>query len=294
MRSILQRTTTKLLLKYAPPEMIVLLKSFNAHQKSKNGPPFPHKNIFVTDSVPRGRVLVLAPHPDDEAIGMGGALSKHVEKKARITVLYMTNGGGGGTSNGELIEIRRKEAETLGEKFHIEQIFWDNEDTCLTNDSQTVSALINVLENVQPDVVYLPSFFDHHFDHFSANQILVDAVRKMPSMQMTILGYEVWDNMPFPNYILNISSGFEKKAEILSYYKTPLKATDFIKLCKYRDAVHYTLYVDSGRRETQGYAEAFYCFDCETYQALYEHYLHSLQQNHSLLPSHVDAQEQMV
>ena len=99
----------KLLLKYATPEVLVLLRSGVARYKSKNDQPFPHKNIHISDSAPDGKVLVLSPHPDDEAIGMGGALSMHLENKDPVTVLYMTNGKGAGVSNGELIDIRRKE-----------------------------------------------------------------------------------------------------------------------------------------------------------------------------------------
>ena len=286
MLSIFKKATRKLLLKYAPPEVIVLLKSTIAQYKSKNGRPFPHKNIYITDSAPGGKVLVLSPHPDDEAIGMGGALSMHLENQDTVTVLYMTNGRGAGGSNGELIDIRRKEAESVGEEYCIKQIFWDFEDTCLTNDTATISAMIKVLDEIKPTVIYVPSFFDHHFDHFSANKILVDALKKT-SGKLTIMGYEVWDNMPFPNFILNISDHFEKKTGILSHYTTPLKATDFIKLCQHRDALHYTLYVDSARKEIDGYAEAFYRLDSETYRAIYNDYLYALEENGSSLPANV-------
>ncbi len=241
---------------------------------------------MVTDSIPCGEVLVLSPHPDDEAIGMGGALSMHLENKDPVTVLYMTNGRGAGVSNGELIDIRRKEAESLIEKYSIKQIFWDFEDTRLANDNVAVSAMVKVLEEVKPKIVYVPSFFDHHFDHFSANKILVDALKKS-TMKLSVMGYEVWDNMPFPNFVLNISNHFDKKADILSHYTTPLKATDFTKLCRYRDALHYTLHINSTLREEDGYAEAFYRFDSETYQTLYSDYLLGLRRHGSSLPENV-------
>ena len=292
MLPIIKNATRKLLLKYATPEVIVLLKSTIAQYKSKTGKPFPHKNIYITDSVPREKVLVLSPHPDDEAIGMGGALSMHLENQDPVTVLYMTNGRGAGSANGELIDIRRKEAESMAKEYRIKQIFWDFEDTCLTNDNTTVSAMTKVLEKIKPTMIYVPSFFDHHFDHFSANKILVDTLKKT-SVNLTIMGYEVWDNMPFPNFILNISNHFEKKRGILSHYTTPLKATDFIKLCQYRDALHYTLYVDSTRKEIDGYAEAFYRLDSETYQAIYNDYLSALQENGSSLPANVVEHSEM-
>src|SRR5262245_2441565 len=38
------------------------------------------------------RVLVLAPHPDDEVIGCGGTLYKHTRAGHAVTVVYMTDG----------------------------------------------------------------------------------------------------------------------------------------------------------------------------------------------------------
>ena len=37
-------------------------------------------------------VLILSPHPDDEAIGMGGTLCKHLDNGSDVTVLYLTDG----------------------------------------------------------------------------------------------------------------------------------------------------------------------------------------------------------
>jgi len=42
------------------------------------------------------RVLVLSPHPDDESIGCGGTLNKHVESGDDIFVLFLTSGEKGG------------------------------------------------------------------------------------------------------------------------------------------------------------------------------------------------------
>jgi len=44
--------------------------------------------------VPEGPVLVIAPHNDDEVLGAGGALQRHMRRGERITVALLTNGDG--------------------------------------------------------------------------------------------------------------------------------------------------------------------------------------------------------
>src|SRR5262245_23863247 len=62
------------------------------------------------------RVLVVAPHADDEALGCGGTLAKHHIAGDRITVVFMTDGGkgeemAGGVTGQALVELREQEAQ---------------------------------------------------------------------------------------------------------------------------------------------------------------------------------------
>jgi len=273
----------RLILRYAPPKIKAFIRLL--HSKGR----YFSKNNVVVNTLPVGRVLIIAPHPDDEAVGMGGTLSIHLGNQSKVTTLYMTDGRHEtpslGISKAEMIDIRRKEAESIGERYHINQIFWKIEDNCLTNDKETISDMSKVLEDVQPEIIYLPSFFDHHYDHFAANKILIDSLKEMSATGITLIGYEVWNNNPFPNYIVDITPYFEKKKEILNHYRTPLKGMDYVKLCRYRNALHYALYINSKR---DGYAEAFDRLDFETYQELYNDYLYALRKFGSNLPTHID------
>jgi len=287
-RNIVRKSVLKAANHYAPPEVMIALKYF----RGKGGPVFAKRNIYVADTLPVGPVLVLSPHPDDEAIGMGGTLSRYLAKGSNVTVLYMTDGGGIGDSRSELIVTRRQEAQAVGRTCGIHQIFWDREDTRLAKNFQTVTDMVKVVRNIRPSAVYLPAFSDHHFDHFAANQIFVDALKELSPMSITVFGYEVWDNIPYPNYIIDISEYFERKREILQHYSTPLQATDFIKLVKYRGAVHYMLHIDSRLAEARnGYAEVFCRFDSETYQRLFTDYVQLLKEHRSPMMAHIERVE---
>jgi len=244
---------------------------------------FPLKNLTVVSAAPPGTVLVLAPHPDDEVIGPGGALYLHLKNEDPVTVLYLTDGRGGIASDTDLVAIRRREAKAIGKEHGLNQIFWDIPDTTLTSNSGTVAALKQVLKKIRPDFIYLPSFFDRQHDHFAANQLLADTLRDLEDSAVTILGYEIWDNISYPNYIVDISDIFEMKASMMRQYETPMRSTDFVALFRHRNALHYSLFVNSAYREPEGYAEAFCRLDARQYVTLFNKYVETLKETHNPL-----------
>ena len=271
--------------RYAPPEVATAIRFL----RSSGTPAFPKRNRVVERDVPSTDVLVLSPHPDDEAIGMGGCLVKHVENGSRVTVLYLTDGAGVGdeASRRELRAVRRAESEALGESLGLRQVFWDRPDTGLTNDQATVAAMVEILSDVRPELVYLPAIFDQHYDHFTANQVFADALGRT-DLAPTVCGYEVWDVIPFPNLYVDVSAQEEAKERALGHYATPLRTTDFPKLCRYRASVHYTLHVDSRiELADKGFAEAFLRFDGATYCELLAAYVRALRADGAELPSHL-------
>lgn len=276
----MRRLARKAVYRFAPPEMIAALE-YRRTVLSKRPGAFPARNMVVVDEAPTGSVLIMAPHPDDEVIGPGGTLALHLKKKDPVTVLYLTDGRGGILSDKTLVPIRRQEAKTIGEAYDFNQIFWDIPDTHLNSDPETVGRLEKVLVEIRPNFIYLTSFFDRQHDHFAANHLLADTLRRMGNTAVAIFGYEVWDNISYPNYIVDISDSFEDKATMMRRYKTPMAATDFVELFRHRNALHYSLFVDSRRRETEGYAEAFYRLDGAQFTTLFDTYAETLQALHS-------------
>lgn len=247
---------------------------------------FSPAEIQVLHQLPRQRVFVLAPHPDDEVIGAGGMLAHSLDNASQTTVVYMTDGGGLAEDREALILRRRNEAEALSKRFPIDQVFWDHPDTGL-DPSAASGGLIDLLEELRPDVIYLPSFFEHHYDHYAANALLCGALAKL-DLVPSIAGYEVWDNLPSPTVVVDISQQIDRKREMMRFYETPMEITDFVQLIENRGALHYLLHVDSRRRSPVGYAEAFYQYDCKTYQRQFEHWDALLREQNSPMTTHLD------
>jgi LmbE family N-acetylglucosaminyl deacetylase len=145
-----------------------------------------------------------------------------------------------------------------------------------------------LLRELDPELLYAPSIFDHHYDHFATNQVLVDALGRVPGCRPPVAGYEVWDNVPFANYVVDVSEHARAKEELLGHYATPLSFTDFARLCRYRNSVHYTLHVDSRlERAGKGFAEAFLRYDADLYGDLFGALVAALREDGSDLPTHL-------
>ncbi len=254
---------------------------------SRQSPAFAPTEVQVLRELPKERVLILAPHPDDEVIGMGGCLAHYLDNGSEVTVLYLTDGGGLQDDRQGLVRRRRKEAETVAERFPMRQIFWTRPDTRLAPDEAAAKDLRGVLEQCRPDTVYLPSFFEHHYDHYAANAVLHRALLSGKA-RGTVAGYEVWDNLPFPNLVVDVSAAIDRKQEMMELYKTPMATTDFVELIRHRAALHYLLLVDSRRRTPAGHAEAFYRLDARTFVNRFGEWDAILRARGSALTSHLD------
>ena len=77
------------------------------------------------------QVLVISPHPDDEAIGCGGSIASHVSHGAKVYVIFLTSGenGGHGLSETETVRIREIEAQNAGKILKLAGLeFWNEPD----------------------------------------------------------------------------------------------------------------------------------------------------------------------
>ena len=199
------------------------------------------------------RVLVLSPHPDDEAIGCGGTILLHKQAGTKVTVVYMTDGRWGGENwhSEDLPEdeqIRRKEqftcmrkteARQCGQILNIDkQIFLDIEDGRVIPTKEVVNNLCEILENENPEVIYVPFLMESHPDHLQTARILEHCLAKQcVSSQVLIRGYEVWHPL-IANRVADIGSVEKLKREAMAAYQSQIKERDYISyimgLNKYR------------------------------------------------------------
>ncbi|MBC7088157.1 MAG: PIG-L family deacetylase [Tissierellales bacterium] len=176
------------------------------------------------------KVIVFAPHVDDETIGLGGTLLKYKEKGEEIYVVYMTDGSGATTDldEEELIKQRKNEAENLKEIYNIKEIFFlDYKDSALDyNDENLIDNIKLIVKDIKPTIIYIPFLIDSHVDHFNTSISVLNALYDMDNeyvSNLKIICYQI--NSPImPNLITNITAltkeQFEKKKKIYRVFSS--------------------------------------------------------------------------
>lgn len=208
--------------------------------------------------VPRGRVLCFAPHPDDEAIGPGGALALHARQGDPVRVIVATDGNSGDPERRHdpvtYAALRRSESTAGLRALGITDVgFWgfpDNQHFSATDLALATRMAADALRAHAPDVVYLPWECEGHGDHHVLHLAVVQALEDS-GFRGRAFGYEVWNAM-VPDVVLDITSVVEQKRAAMKCHASQLAYVDYehviLGLNAYRSLVH-----GKGR----GWAEAF-------------------------------------
>ncbi|MFZ5862287.1 MAG: PIG-L deacetylase family protein [Nitrospirota bacterium] len=228
------------------------------------------------DRLPGTRVLVLAPHMDDETLGCGGSLHRHVLAGEAVTVAYMTDGRKGDpalnasdvpTAERErredaLAASRRDEARRSAAILGVGDLrFLGNRDQELRVSPQTRRQVRELLEELAPDLVYLPFPTDHHPDHQATNRIFLAALSATRRIEPPLCaGYEVWAPLD-PNCLVDITAIAQVKQRALAEFASQMAVIDYgrciMGLHAYRSITHL---------QGRGFAEAFVLLPAAEYR----------------------------
>jgi LmbE family N-acetylglucosaminyl deacetylase/glycosyltransferase involved in cell wall biosynthesis len=172
------------------------------------------------------RVLVLAPHPDDETIGCGGSLSFHVDSGDPVKVVFLTNGAKGDTSGetekGRYVALRRGEAKNACDILGLTDLeFWPYEDRSLAGSRGALPRMMDLLKRYRPELVYAPSPLEFHPDHRAACFLLCDAMSGT-HFHFEVAFYELGQPVCV-NTLVDITPVLDRKNRAISCYQSQLK-----------------------------------------------------------------------
>jgi len=182
------------------------------------------------------KVLVVAPHPDDETLGSGGTLLKHKSKGDQIHWLILTGITEDRAWKNEQVEKRRLEIEKVTNAYAFNSVHKLNFPTTTLESipmKELVENISSVMEKVQPNVVYLNHHKDIHTDHQIGFKAVMSSSKNFrhPYIER-ILMYETLSETEFagslpgnefqPNVFSDITNYFEEKCKIMRIYKSEM------------------------------------------------------------------------
>ncbi len=220
------------------------------------------------DNLPGPNVLVFSPHPDDDIFGCGGSLITHVKQGHSIHIIYFCKGDKGihKLSGNQAAEVRKSEAISACAIIGISEenlTFLNQGDHDLSVNKQLISKVNEILEHVNPDIIYLPTFTDNHPDHFQVNLIL----KASNVVSRYIAGYEIW-TPHIPNRLVDITPVIDQKIKAIQAHKSQINEMDYLNailaLNKYRACLY--------AKKKFSYAESFLILETKEYLNLIRPY----------------------
>jgi LmbE family N-acetylglucosaminyl deacetylase len=191
--------------------------------------------------LPLGNLLVVAPHPDDEILGLGGVILSNIHHGHLVDILYLTDGEGANVHpdrervRAERMKMTEAVRLSIGlSPEHLHRFRLPDGGVPKTNDSQFESLaqrLANLIDRLEPDYILVTHPLDYWpFDHPLA-AALVQASLKKSRHQPVLYGYWVWawynlrpwhfGRLPSETIVADVGPWSETKRALMELYLRP-------------------------------------------------------------------------
>jgi LmbE family N-acetylglucosaminyl deacetylase len=177
------------------------------------------------------RVLVIAPHPDDETLGCGGTLLKHAAAGDSLYWIIVTKAHEPRWPK-DVIERREQEIEQVSAAYGFEKRFRLTFPAARLDTvplEELLKSINDIVAEVKPDWIYTVHSGDIHSDHRVVFEATMSAVKSFNHGVRRLLSYETissTDAAPpatatvfLPNVYCDITTFIERKLEIMSLYR---------------------------------------------------------------------------
>ena len=171
------------------------------------------------------KVLVFAPHPDDETLGCGGTLVR-LATLCPVKVVLVTDGSGAGGLPPEAGALRQIEfVRALAVLGITDSVQLNQTDGHFEGSPTLAQQLRTLLDEYQPDWIFLPSPLDYHRDHVRIAAFLEPLCRQAKSVRQ-MLFYEVWAPVP-ATHVVDITEQATKKQAAMAEHVTAMACGDY-------------------------------------------------------------------
>ena len=191
-------------------------------------------------SLKNEKLLVIAPHSDDEVLGCGGLISKIKKEGGKVFVLIF-NLGFEKNDTKESQDKRKQEVKEAMNALKVDDYHLVHEKAYYNRDldAKPLHSLIEIiestsnvsLEKISPTIVAIPTIFSHHQDHVHVHNACIAALRPISTpVSSVVLSYEApehsrWSSSGVfePNFFVEIDDVIENKIMAFSKYSSQIR-----------------------------------------------------------------------
>jgi LmbE family N-acetylglucosaminyl deacetylase len=175
-------------------------------------------------------IIVFAPHPDDEVLGVGGTLARYAEAGERTVVVVFSTGRSSHPLHKERVIVQTRKEETMAAHKELgvsETVFLDLEDTRLREEiieKETILHMHDLIKKERPKKLFIPAIDDLHPDHRAVTRAVLQLYSQY-SLTMPVYTYINWNPVPIfkraqPRLVVDITGTNRKKLSAIKAYRS--------------------------------------------------------------------------
>jgi len=184
------------------------------------------------------KILVIAPHPDDEVLGCGGSIKKYSKQGDDVYLCIATKAYTPDWTE-EFIKNRQQEINCAVNILGIKKVYFLDFPTVKLDtipQKELNDSISKIVEELKPELVFIPFERDINKDHKLVSEACLVALRPKPGLNVKkVFYYEVlseteWakparkiEDVFLPNFYENISENLNDKLKAMECYKSELK-----------------------------------------------------------------------
>ena len=158
-----------------------------------------------------GNTIILAPHADDEIIGLGGTILKSFKDRSKIHCIYFS-----------IDKERAKECKIVSDALGFSYSDLGFKDYNFKINTKNLLTLSKKINSLKPKRIFLPLLFDDNDDHRRVSQFLMELIKmKLININFEIWGYQIYTFFP-TNIYIDITKEIKKKNYFIRKYKSQI------------------------------------------------------------------------
>ena len=193
------------------------------------------------------KIIVVAAHPDDEALGCAGTIAKHVAQGDVVHLVFMSDGVNSRLDSSKVkLKKRIKASKSVQALLRISSSHYLNlPDNAMDNVPllKIVQKLEPIIHKIKPSIIYTHSYGDLNIDHQLTHAAVMTACRPVPNSTVReIYGFEVISSTEWsapqrskfePNLFVDITKFMNIKTQALKLYKEEMRSSPHSRSLKH-------------------------------------------------------------